>query len=256
MRPKALNNVIIKIDPYFNHKGRGLFVSQEGFYTQILPKHGTLVSKLPGLDIPIGATVYFVHYSLSDRFILNGTDTYVPVQPKEILAYENESGELVGAYYLVAKREEEDLESGSLIKDEEKKPDSRFVILSNSTLIDADAGDVVWSIPNREYTLDYKKEVTFLDPNYVGYNETKNKLIGSWALAKKVGSKERDVKVSSLLLPKSIVENPYELEIIKEVEGKFIKGDRVICKYMPESKINYSGGSIMFNVNNVGVCLS
>lgn len=259
---KPVHRLLVKIDPTYYDRTHGevtLYLLQEGTEFQRMPKHGTLTHNIEGSNIPTGATVYFIHFAVQNRFMYEG-EWYVPVEPKDIIAYESE-GEIVGHSYIVAKR----LKTEQWLKNEEaiiKIPfvqeyeEDCFEVTHNPTKLNIDKGDKVWIIHNRDYFIEHLKEYSFLEPEYVVYNETKDELANKWGMGKNYKSEEDDYEsVNGILVPKKVTKHQDEVEVVRDCTN-FKVGDRILTRYTKSNYIPILKDCVIFEHKNVKVCLN
>lgn len=258
----AVQRVLVKVDPTYYDRTHGevtLYLLQEGTEFQRLPKHGELVHNLEGSNIPTGATVYFVHYAIKNRFKYKD-EWYVPVEPKDILAYEHE-GEMIGYSSIVSKR----VHSKEWIKDQDaiiKMPfvkeweDMCFEVTHNPTKLNIEKGDRVWILENRDYFIEHIPDYRFLEPEFVVYNETKDEIQDHWMMGKTTRSEDNNYElVNGIYVPKKITHHNYEVEVLRG-NALLEDGKKVLTKFSKANHIPYFKDCIFFKQDRVMVCLN
>lgn len=264
---KSPHRFIVEIDEDFysthNEKGEKLsvFMPQEGTKFQRLPKHGILVNTVDE-NIPEGTTVYYHHFCIGELFSYEGKK-YVPVNPHELISYEDENGEMIGYSRIVAKR----FFTDAHIKNEEaiiKLPDvpkyesHKFEILHNPTKCPVEKGDVVWIYTNTDYIIEHKLEYSFLEPEKIVYNQTKDEMLEPWVLVESYDKKdgfEDAVKVGSIYMPLNATKQKNEVVVVKGMYG-LKKGDEIYIKRSSSNKIPLFPDANIIDYRNVLLCLN
>ena len=259
--PKPVHRLLVKIDPSYYDRTHGevsFQLLQEGTEFQRMPKHGTLEGNIEGSGIPDGATVYFVHYAVKNRF-KDGDDWYVPVEPHDILGYE-EDGEIKGYAYIVTKRirtkewekNEESIIKMPFVKEWE---DMAYEVTHNPTELDCDKGDKVWILKDRDYSLEHMRDVRYVEPQHIVYNETKDKVSDGFVLCKNFDSEDQYEQINGIFLPKKLTHASNEFEVVRGTD-KLSEGDIIIARFSQSVKIPVFQDCVVLKENNIKVCLS
>lgn len=260
---------IVEFDPefYYNHDMEGnksrLYIPQEGTKFQRLPKHGTLRYSIDE-KLKEGTQVYFHHFAIDRWFKMDGKN-YVAVEPIELIAFDNNKGEIEGYSRIVAKR----IHTEKWLKNEDaiiKLPDvapwesHKFEVSHNPTKCPVQKGETVWIYTNTDYIIEHMQEYSFLDPDKVVYNETKDEVLEPWVIAESFDKKtsynsEQEVKVGSLYIPQSATKNKSQLRVVKA--GKRLKeGDEIIVSRSSSNVFPMKKDWQVINYRNVQLCLN
>lgn len=264
---KAALYFIVEFDPdyYFTHnmKGekRGIYIPQEGTKFQRLPKHGTLAFA-PNEDIAEGSTVYFHHFAIDKRFKMDGKH-YVAVEPHEIIAYEKD-GEILGYSRIVSKR----IHTEKWLKNEEsiiKLPDvvpwesHKFEVLHNPTECPVEKGETVWIYTNTDYIIEHLQEYSFLDPDKIVYNETKDEVLDPWVIVETFDSKNRfnrdEEVVNGIIVPKAATKTKNQVTVVKGKKG-LKAGDEILVSRTSSNVFPMKEDWAVVNYRNIQLCLS
>ena len=257
-----VHRLLVKIDPSYYERTHGevtLYLLKEGTEFQRMPKHGELTHNIEGSNIPTGSTVYFIHYAVQNRFRYEG-DWYVPVEPKEVIAYEKD-GEIIGHSHIVSKR----VQSKEWIKNEqaiikmpfiEEYEDMCAEVTHNPTKLNIDKGDRVWFIQNRDYFIEHLKDYSFLEPEFVVYNETKDEMADGWSMGKNTQSEDKEyVQVNGIYIQKQFTHHKSEVDIVRDTKD-FKKGDKILTKYTKANYIPVLKDCVIFKDDKVMLCLN
>lgn len=259
--PKPVHRLLVKIDPSYYDRTHGevsFHVLQEGTEFQMMPKHGVLEGNIEGSGIPDGATVYFVHFAVKNRFHVDGT-WYVPVEPHDILGYEQD-GEIKGYAYVVTKRlrtkEWEDNEK-SIIRMPfvTEWEDMAFEVTHNPSRIPVEKGDKVWIMKNRDYVIEHMKDVRYVEPQHIVYNETKDQLLDGYVLCKGFDSEEDYELVNGIYLPRKYKRKKEELQVVRGTP-ELPEGSTVIAQFSGHDKIPVFKDCVIIKKSRIKVCLS
>lgn len=265
MRKSAHYFVVeVDVDYYYTHNMKGekssLYIPQEGTKFQRLPKHGILRYSIDD-EIKEGTEVYFHHFAIDTLFKLDGKN-HVILQPHELYAYKS-GEEIIGYSRIVSNR----IHTEKWLKNEEaiiKLPDvvpwesHKFEVLHNPTKCPVEKGDIVWIYTNTDYIIEHMQEYSFLDPDKIVYNETKDELFEPWVLAEVYDSKKSFYKdeeiVGGIIVPKAAAKKKNQATIIRGRNG--IKaGDEVIIKRSASNILPMFPDYNIVNYKDVLVCI-
>ena len=239
----ATLNFIVEIDLYRNEGGRdgGLFVAKEGTDFQTKPKDGILAATLEGSGVPNGCTVYFHHFAIDTAFRYKDK-IYVTVQPDELYGY-MENGELKGFSRVVGERVlSEDFLNNETAKikklwlDVEKYDELCFKTVHNPTDLPIDEGDIISIYKDTDYILHGMEQYSFLDPDKVVYNITKDDLLPPWVMVEHYANKKDFVSNGTLFIQENKLQNKRSVVVKKSSNPAITSGDKMIAK-RPKSSI-------------------
>ncbi len=259
--PKPVHRLLVKIDPSYYDRTHGevsFHVLQEGTEFQRMPKHGKLVGNIRGSGIPSGATVYFVHFAVKNRFLVED-EWYVPVEPHDILGYEK-GGEIKGYAYIVTKRvrtKEWEENEKSIIKMPFVKEweEMGFEVLHNPTSLNVEKGDKVWIQKNRDYVIEHMPDIRYVEPQHIVYNETKDELQPNYVLCKNFESEDQYELVNGLYLPKKYKHDRKELQVVRGTD-RLSEGTSIIVNYTGHDKIPVFKDCVIIKEDRIKLCLN
>ena len=208
----------------FNKTKGGLIIEREGTNADTLPLHG-VITKLPlNAKFKEGDTAYFSHFALSGVY-KDGSRYLLNIPESDIYAIKRGDkwirGTMIPAERI--KREKRDI-STVLITPETAKKEEYY-----NQRFKTDEG-IVWIYKSSSIRPPYLKDRCFIRPNYIIYNETKDRCENDFVILKLHPEKDDFIKSESgIYLPQKVKQQRGKATVVKDNKYN-LKGDVLFLK--------------------------
>jgi len=219
MIPVHHYQIEVDVDGFYKTEG-GLYLDRIGSDADKHPLHGVITHTPINAKFKEGDEAYYNHF-LVKNLVKDKDGRYtLTLKESDIMAVKR-GDEWIDGVMRPAKK----------IKREQKKS-SIFVEQDNEYYLQKFEldGDIVWVYKSSPYAPPYLEDYTFLRPEYLVYNETKDECLNDFIVMQLYDDKDEYKKTDSgILLPTKIVKQKGKAKVVKP--NKYgIKGDVVFLK--------------------------
>lgn len=216
-----------------------------GNESDLLPKHGKVVGNLSNQDtVKEGDTLFFIGFRLYDRQKFEGK-VLVDVKPEDAVAYAKRFPKYfnldkikrakirplsfaVGRNASLQAELEAEFKKKGLVPPDNlpKWKEHIFDLEHDIPHLNCEKGDRVWVYVNSDYPIDYIENRTFLEHQYITFNETKQQAVGNYVII----AIESAEKESKLILDKKVTAAKGLGRVInapEKLKDRVVKGDLV-----------------------------
>tara|TARA_R110000822_G_scaffold78394_3_gene187793 strand:+ start:2733 stop:3476 length:744 start_codon:yes stop_codon:yes gene_type:complete len=183
----------------------GLFIERVGSEGELIPLHGKILSTPIKSKFKKGDVAYFHHHNLKNRLDkTTNIKTTLPIIEGDIIAVKRKGKWLQGAM-IPAKRIKKPVENYLAYEKQDGYESHRFEV----------DGEIIWIFTDSDYMFAYEPEMSFLRPQYITFNETKNESQNDFVIVERLDENIGYVQSGGILIPEKLTKQKGKGTVIK-----------------------------------------